>query len=115
MNQSFFIFYLYIDMDQKHNKCGILKKITADDNKNRYLIFYSEWCGYSMNAIKFLRDNNLNYKSYIIDKIDGGMEKLLSCLLIHANKLNFDPNHKTRPIIFKDGKFIGGYDQLKLI
>jgi glutaredoxin len=54
----------------------------------------------------------LPYKGYDINQIKGNMPKLLSILNENANLINFDKNHRTKPIIFYNGKFIGGYQQL---
>ena len=82
------------------------------DNSDKYIIFYSDWCGYSINAIKLLQNNNLKFKGYKIDKIDGDINFLIQKLL-EEPQLNFDKNHKTRPIIFYKGKFLGGYSELQ--
>jgi len=79
-------------------------------NKDKYVIFYSDWCGYSMKAIELLKDNKLPFCGYKIDKI--GMDKLLNSLIKNKVKVKFDEKHKTRPIIFKYGKFLGGYTEL---
>ena len=38
---------------------------------NDYVIFYSEWCHWSMKAVKLLDNRKVKCKGYIIDKIDG--------------------------------------------
>jgi glutaredoxin len=40
------------------------------------------------------------------------MPELLKVLNKNANLINFDKNHRTKPIIFYNGKFIGGFQQL---
>jgi glutaredoxin len=82
-------------------------------NKNIYTIFYSEWCGYSKSALELLKKNNLPFKGYKIDKINGQIGELLEQLKNTKHLTNFDESHTTRPIIFYDSKFIGGFDQLK--
>ena len=95
-------------MSKKYNV--FVQKIL--DNKNKYIIFYSKWCGPSQNAIKLLKEKNVCFKGYIIDKIDNGISELLNNLKEHSNLIHFKKTHKTRPLIFKNGKFIGGYDNL---
>jgi glutaredoxin len=80
--------------------------------KDVYIIFYSDSCGYSTNALELLRNNKLKYKGYEIENIPGGFNFLLSKLKSNKQITNFDENHTTRPIIFYKGKFIGGYTEL---
>ena len=87
----------------------ILKKITQPTDC--YIIFYSNWCKYSLNALSLLRSRNACYKGYEIESIPGGMDYLLK-LFNSTSELNFNPMHKTRPMIFYNGKFIGGYSEL---
>jgi glutaredoxin len=95
-------------MDQK-----ILDKITQ--NPNCYIIFYSQWCTYSLRALDLLRSNNVCYKGYLIESIKGDMPYLLSVFKSNTDKLNYDNNHNTRPIIFYDSKYIGGYSELNAL
>jgi glutaredoxin len=86
----------------------ILNKI---NNKNLdFVIFYSDWCQFSINALNLMKRNKKSFKAYKIDKIK--MDNLLKYLKTTKNKTNFDENHKTRPIIFKKGIFLGGYTDL---
>jgi glutaredoxin len=82
------------------------------ENKNKYVVFYCKWCKYSIRAIDLLKQKKLSYKSYDIDSIPGGMDALLENLIANKKIISFDVSHKTRPIIFGRGKFIGGYDDL---
>lgn len=88
-------------------------KILLNKKNNLFIIFYSPWCKYSTDAIQLLHNNNKSYKGYNIDKIKGGIGELLFCLSDKSNITYYNKNHKTRPIIFYKGKFIGGYDNLK--
>lgn len=91
------------------DKDPIYRKITDADG---YVIFYSEWCGWSMKAVKLLEDSGVKCKGYIIEKIDGKLPFLLNRLNINSKEFEFNKDHETRPLIFKDGKFIGGHDAL---
>lgn len=62
--------------------------------------------------MSILLNNKISHKGYDIEKINGGINVLLNCLIKKKNLTNFNPMHKTRPIIFLNGKFIGGYDEL---
>jgi len=89
----------------------IIRKIVNADPKT-YIIFFVSDCSYCQKSLKLLKDSKLAYKGYNINKINGGMQKLLELLNNNAELLAFDPLHKTKPIIFLNGKFLGGYDQL---
>jgi glutaredoxin len=96
-------------------KSKIVEKIIL--NKDKYVIFYSEWCAYSESAIKMLTEYNLPFKGYIIENIDGGLDRIITDIKEYNSivELNFINSHKTRPIVFFKGKFIGGYTELKNI
>ena len=89
------------------------KKIDINKNKNIYLIFYNKWCFYCMDAFKYLKDKKKSYKGYDIDNIKGGIDYVLKCSKKNKEKTGFNPAHKTKPIIFYKGKFIGGFFELK--
>ena len=82
------------------------------ENKDKFTIFYSDWCGYSSSAIELLKKNDKPFKGYKIDKINGGIRVLTKCLSDSKEITSFNENHKTRPVIFYDGKYIGGYTEL---
>ena len=85
------------------------------ENIDKYIIFYSKWCKYSMDALNLLKKKKVSYKSYDIDKIEGNLEYLLEDFKKNKNKIDFDITHRTRPVIFKYGKFIGGFTDLQKI
>jgi|LakMenEpi03Aug12_release.lakeMendotaPanAssembly.Ray.scaffolds.fasta_scaffold204820_4 glutaredoxin len=89
-------------------------KILQYKNKNIYIIFYSPWCKYSIDAINLLKSKGLSFKGYNIDKIKGEIERLLFYLKQEKDIIKFNENHKTRPIIFHNGKFVGGFTDLEL-
>ena len=93
-------------MQDKYNKKII-------ENNDKYVIYYSKWCGYSMDAIKLLKKKNKTFKAYDIDDIKGGLEVLLKKLRNNSDITNFNKKHHTRPIIFNKGKYIGGFIELK--
>lgn len=80
---------------------------------DRYVIFYSPWCKYSMEAINIMKGKNLPHKAYIIDDITSDITLLFEAFIQGSSNTNFSREHKTRPIIFYKGKFIGGCDKLK--
>lgn len=90
---------------------SIVDKIT-NAPENTYIIFYVPECPYCQKALQLLRNSNVSYKGYNIHQIKGNMSKLLEVLNNNHTLINFNPNHKTKPIIFLNGKFIGGFDDL---
>ena len=89
---------------------AVLAKILKS-NTDTYIIFYKKTCPYCIRALEKLKETNSNYKGYDINKI-GGTDILLDILKKYQSKLDFDPTHRTIPIIFYNRKFIGGSDEL---
>lgn len=96
-------------MHDKYNK-----KILNYKDKNIFIIFYSPECKFCVNAINLLKNNNLSFKGYNINNIKGNMKTLLHFFNLEKEITQFDKNHKTKPIIFYKGKFIGGFSDLVL-
>ena len=91
--------------------CSIILAKILKSKTDTYVIFYKKTCPYCIRALKKLKETNSNYKGYDINKI-GGTDILLDILKKYHSELNFDPMHRTIPIIFYNGKFIGGSDEL---
>ncbi len=89
------------------------RKIMENAENDIFIVFYSDWCKYSTDVIQLLERNDMSYKGYQIDKIKGGMDRLLKFLIQSKDQTDFDPMHNTRPIIFYRGKFIGGYTEMR--
>jgi len=83
------------------------------ENNDKFIIFYSDWCRFSMDAIELLKKSGKPFKGYKIDNIRGGIDRVLASFNNNKEKLEFDTTHKTRPIIFYKGRFIGGFSELK--
>lgn len=83
------------------------------ENSDKFIIFYSDWCRFSMDAIELLKKSGKPFKGYKIDGIKGGMDRILASFNNNKDKLEFDTTHRTRPIVFYKGKFIGGFTELK--
>lgn len=90
---------------------NFMEKIKKND-PNTYIIFYRKNCPYSMKALQLLRNYNFSYKGYDVTSIPNGMSRLLTVLNKNISSLRFNPNHRTVPMIFYNGIFIGGYDDL---
>lgn len=91
---------------------NIIEKITGS-KPGSYVIFYVNACPYCQNALALLRKSGVYYKGYDMDKISGGTAYVLNVLSQHAALTRFDKNHKTKPIIFWDRRFLGGYTELQ--
>ncbi|XWV26643.1 putative glutaredoxin [Tupanvirus soda lake] len=94
------------------NNNSIISKI-IDADTDTYVIFFVYSCPYSMRALELLRQKNVKYRGYDINNLNGGMTKLLEVLNENSELTNFKSSHKTKPIIFLNGKFLGGYDILR--
>ena len=89
----------------------ILNKIMNAET-DVYVIFFDYGCRYSENALELLRKSNVKYKGYQIADIQGGLTELTNILAKNSDKMNYDISHKTKPVIFFNRKFIGGYTEL---
>ena len=89
----------------------IIKKIYT--NPNTFLVFGIESCKYCKNSIQILTEKNLPFKYYSLDKYYDFFLNILERITNLDIELNIDPNHKTFPIIFYNGKYVGGSDKLK--
>ena len=73
-----------------------------------YILYGKESCIYCKEAVQMLKTRNKNYK-YVEIKNDKQLETLYNIIDKKTN------NYRYFPIIFKNGKFIGGYTELKNI
>lgn len=76
------------------------------------VILYSPWCRYSRMALELLNENRIQCVSIKIEDINDTMSQIVS-QLAKSGIPNFDGTHRTRPMIFIDGKFIGGFSELQ--
>lgn len=93
----------------------VLKSIYQSD-KNTYVIIYSPWCRYSMSALSLLKTLKLDnksiiIKSYNIEDINMDFEKVKE-ILGNDNKIRNNQYHSTRPIVYNNNTYIGGYNDL---
>ena len=88
----------------------ILSKI-LDATPKTYIVFYKKSCPYCQSVFKKLRDKQVRYKGYDINKMRGiSFDKLLDVFVKHKDQIGFNPAHRTVPMIFYNKKFIGGAD-----
>jgi len=73
-------------------------------------IYIYKKCPYSINAIRFCKENNLKYISIDME-IYGGKENVIKQLKENGY-MNRNNSHNTAPIIFEERKFVGGFDGL---
>jgi glutaredoxin len=77
------------------------------------LIFGLESCSYCKNSIAYAKEQNLQFKYYSVDKHYNYFMNIIEKLSELEPSLNISADHKTFPVIFYNGKFIGGYNDLK--
>ena len=73
--------------------------------KSGWYVITKEGCPYCINAKELLAKNN---QKYTILKLDDNNRQL-----IYQNVDHLTNKYRYVPMVFKDGKFIGGYDKLK--
>ena len=77
-----------------------------------YTLYVKKSCPYSQEAIKVLKKNKLQFKTYDVTKYDGTMNVIKQ--LKQSKLIPQKSKHSTVPIVFGvAGEFIGGCDQLK--
>jgi len=89
-----------------------LEQLVDTIKTSELVILYSPWCGYSKNALELLNKNHISHISIDIDHIGGTMD-LIRSRLAKEKSLQFPKSYSTRPMIFINGKFIGGYSELR--
>lgn len=97
------------------NPCNkYYQKIEDYKNYDLFVIFYMKGCPFCQEALDTLEQKDRSYKAYQIERspVDK-LPKLLGCLHQNSSATGFSTNHKTVPIVFYQGKFIGGLDKLK--
>jgi len=90
---------------------NIIRSVLKNDNK--IVIFVSYNCPYCIRALHILKYHKIPSNIHDIDKINGGLDKILDKLNEDPKATGFDPNHTTKPVIFENGKFIGGCSELE--
>lgn len=81
-------------------------------NKDSFVTLYVyKWCGYSKLAMDLCKQYKLKHKVHDMDKL-GGKEHVISELK-NKKHISHNSRHSTAPIVFIDGKFIGGCDKLQ--
>ena len=76
-----------------------------------YVIFIKKECPYSKDGIKLIKSKKKRYRKFDVNEF-GGKEKVIK-IMKKLGYIGKKINHNTVPIIFENGKFIGGYEELK--
>ena len=74
-----------------------------------YTVIIKKNCSYSINAIELLKNKNKKYKEIDYYKLNT---KLQNEIVDTIKEINNNKEYKLFPKIFKNDKFIGGYDNL---
>jgi glutaredoxin len=74
-----------------------------------YTVIIKKNCPYSINAIELLKNKNKKYKEIDYYKLNT---KLQNEIVDTIKEINNNKEYKLFPKIFKNDKFIGGYDDL---
>lgn len=85
-------------------------KIIEYKNDNIYVVFYSSSCGYSIKLLNYLKDNSINFKGYDVNIKPNRFTDLLSDLNANSSLIKFNINHRTKPVVFYKGEYVGGAD-----
>ena len=85
------------------------KKILDNKEKDFFIVFYKKGCPYCKGAMELFRRNKKSFKGYVVKDTNKILKKLIEL----KDLTGFNEDHTTVPIIFRKGKFIGGFDNLK--
>jgi len=77
--------------------------------EENYTVIIKKNCPYSFNAIELLKNKNKKYKEIDYHKLNT---KLQSEIMKAIKEINNNKEYKLFPKIFKNDKFIGGFDNL---
>jgi glutaredoxin len=77
---------------------------------DEYTIYGLDGCPHSEAAIEKLTERGVQYKAYYVIRDLGMSKKNLQDILLRHTDLSKD--HKTWPVVYKNGKFIGGNDRV---
>jgi glutaredoxin len=117
-------FYLCDEQGKKNGQtCIVSKYIASNTNmphkqfKNKIVIYARPTCPYCVGFLDFLKNNNDNneyYDKLIYVEVDSDSpDNIFSKNNILKNLKTEINTHSTVPIIFHNGKFIGGCDTSK--
>lgn len=82
---------------------------------NKFVVFHLPNCPWCQRALTLLQSKQKNIRSFRIgQELMPDLQTLLASLqrLSAAGEIDFDTAHRTVPIVFYNGEFIGGYNRL---
>ena len=74
---------------------------------NKYVVYGGKGCKWCCKAEFLLEDNELKYDYYDVEKKFGSKKAFFDEFSSRTN------NKRTIPVVFVNGKFLGGYTQLE--
>lgn len=85
-----------------------------------FTIYQSPSCSYCRKALMQIKtlsaEHNIPYRNIDLNYVSGDLPSVLEYFKNHSKQYKFRQDHKTRPIIFLNGRFVGGAFELsKLI
>lgn len=89
-----------------------LKDMISSIKTNEWTILYSPWCGYSKSALQLLKSNKISHQAIDIENIHGSIVEIRTALS-RDKTIEFPYDYSTRPMIFHNGKWLGGFTELK--
>jgi glutaredoxin len=89
-----------------------IREVIQKIKSNEWVILYSPWCGYSKSALALFKSSKITPQTIDIENINGSMNEIRT-ELSNQKSLQFPFEYSTRPMIFLNGKFLGGYQELK--
>lgn len=85
---------------KKEDKCKAIPKPNKNDD---WTIYTLSWCGYCKAAKSLLKEKNIKFVEHDVSELSN----VSDCLS------NLTKSYNLYPMIFKKGKFIGGFSDLK--
>jgi glutaredoxin len=97
-------------LSYEDNLVGVRDVISKIKTKE-YVILYSPWCAYSRSALGLFKKYNIIPEKIDIETVNGSINEIRTALA-NDKTISFPYQFSTRPMIFHNGKFVGGYDEL---
>jgi glutaredoxin len=89
-----------------------LRNVIEKIKSNEWVILYSPWCKFSKDALALFKSSNITPSTIDIEHIDGSLNEIRT-ELSNQNSIQFPFEYSTRPMIFLNGRFLGGFQELK--
>jgi glutaredoxin len=88
-----------------------MKQVIKKIKDSEWAILYSPWCSYSKSALQLFKKKNITPTAIDIESISGSINEI-QMGLAKDDSIGFPSNYSTRPMIFMNGKWLGGYREL---